>query len=96
MKDSLNTVLGDIKDVHHRFWSGVAGVYEDPELKSSSCNNNREQTVARGSSTHMVCVTTCIDIIWWHLELSSYANSKCGWATPNISALTTTYYAFCI
>ena len=52
MIDLFITVLGDMEDVHHRFWSGVAGVYEDPELKSSSCNNNREQTVGRGSSSH--------------------------------------------
>ena len=39
--------------IHHR--SGeVATVYEDPRLTSIS-NNSREQTVASGSSSYMVC-----------------------------------------
>ena len=92
MIDLLNTVLGDMEDVYHKSWSGVATIYEDPKLKSIPCNNNREQTVARGSSIHPVCDTTCIDIIWWHLELSSYASIKCGWVTPDNSAQTIIFY----
>ena len=37
MIDLLFTVLGDMEDVHHESWSGVATVYEDPKLKSFSC-----------------------------------------------------------
>ena len=52
----LTTVLGDMEEVYYRSWNGVAAVYEDPKTKSVSCyNNNREQTVARDSSSHMVC-----------------------------------------
>ena len=40
MIDLLNTVLGDIEDVYHKYWSEVATVYEDPKLKSLSWNNN--------------------------------------------------------
>ena len=54
MIDLLNTVLGDMEDVHHRSWSGVATVYEDPKLKYFACNNNKEQIAARGSSSHPV------------------------------------------
>ena len=54
MIDLLNTVLGDMEDVHHKSWSGVATVYEDLKLKTFSCNNNREQTVAKGSSSYPV------------------------------------------
>ena len=43
MIDLLNTVLGEMEDVCHKSWSGVATVYEDPKLKSLPCNNNREQ-----------------------------------------------------
>ena len=55
MIDLLNTVLGDMEDVHHRYWSGADTVNKDLKLKSFSCNNNREYTVVRGSSSHPVC-----------------------------------------
>ena len=41
MLDMLNTVLGDMDDVYHKSWSGVAGVYEVSKLKYFTCNNNR-------------------------------------------------------
>ena len=78
MIDLLNTVLGDMEDVYHKSWSGVALVYEDLKLKSFPGNNNREQTVTKGSNSHSAYGTTCIDDIWLHLELSSYSNLKCG------------------
>ena len=86
MVHMLNTVLGNMEDVYHKSWRGVASGYEVSKLKSFACNNNRDQTVTKGSSSHPVCDTTCIDKIWLNLELSSYARLKCGWATPNISA----------
>ena len=57
MIDLLNTVLGDMQEVYYRSWSRVAAVYENPKTKSVSCynNNNREQTLARDSSSHSVC-----------------------------------------
>ena len=54
MIDLLNTVLGDMEDVYHKSWSGVATVYEDLKLKSFSYNNNREQTVTKGNSSYPV------------------------------------------
>ena len=54
MIDLLNTVLGDMEDVYHKSWCGVATVYEDLKLKSFSYNNNREQTVVKGSSSYPV------------------------------------------
>ena len=50
MIDLLNTVLGDMEDVYHRSQSGVAAVYEVPRLNFFSCDNNKEQTVARGKN----------------------------------------------
>ena len=41
MLDLLNTVLGDMDDVYHKSWSGVAGVYDVSKLKYFTCNNNR-------------------------------------------------------
>ena len=58
MIDLLNIVLGDMEDFHHGSWSEATTVYEDLKLKSLSSNNNknnREQTAARGSSSHPVC-----------------------------------------
>ena len=49
----VNTVLGDIEDVHHKPCSEVATVCEDPKLQSFSCN--REQAIARSSSSYLVC-----------------------------------------
>ena len=86
MIDLLNTVLGDMEDVYHKSWSGVACVYEVSKLKSYPCNSNRKLTVAKGSISHSECGTTCVDIFWLHLELSSYASLCVRWATPNISA----------
>ena len=34
MIDLLNTVLGDIDDVYHKSWGGVASVCEVSKLKS--------------------------------------------------------------
>ena len=85
MIDLLNTVLGDMEDVYHKSWSGVARAYEVFKLKYFPCNNNREQTVAKDSSSHPVCGTTRVDKIWLNSELSSYPSLKCGWATPNIN-----------
>ena len=76
--DLLNTVLGDMEDVYHKSSSGVATVQEEHKLKSFSCNNNWEQTVAKGSSNHPVCGIICIDKIWLQLELSSCASLKYG------------------
>ena len=81
----FNTVLGDMEDVYYKAWCGVASV-------DFSCNNNREQTVARGSSIHPACGITCIDEIWLPSELSSYASLKCGWVTPDNSAQTIIFY----
>ena len=78
MIDLINTVLEDMEDACHNAWSGVTSVYEVFKLKSSPYNMNREQTGAKSSSSHPVCGTTCIDKIWLHLELSSYANPKFG------------------
>ena len=78
MIEMLNTVLGDTEDVYYKSGSGVTSVYEVSKLKSFPCNNNNwEQTVAKGSSSHPVYGTTCIDKICFHLELSSYASRKC-------------------
>ena len=67
-----------MEDVYHKYWSGVASGYEVLKLKSFPCSNNRERTVAKDNSCHPECGTTCIDKIWIHSELSSYASLKCG------------------
>ena len=72
MIDLLNTVLGDMEDVYHQSWGGVASVYEVSNPKSFSCNNDKEQTVVKGSSSHPACGTSCIDKIWLHIP-----NLKC-------------------
>ena len=46
-------------------------VCEVSKLKSGTDSN-------QGSSSHLVCGTTCIDKIWLDLELSSYARSNYG------------------
>ena len=53
----LNTVLGDMEDGYK------SSVHEVFKLKTFPCNNNRKQTVARGSSSHPECNTPCIDNI---------------------------------
>ena len=55
MIDLLNIVVGDMGDVYHESWTGVTSVYEDLKLKFFPYNNNREQMVARDSSSHTVC-----------------------------------------
>ena len=54
-KELLNDVLGDMEDIHHKSGRGVATVYKEPRLKSFPSNNNREQDVTRGNSSHPVC-----------------------------------------
>ena len=54
MIDLLITVLEDMADVYHKSSSGVASVFEVSKLKSLHCNNNREQTVAKSGSSHLV------------------------------------------
>ena len=81
MIDLLNTVLGDMEDVYHKSWSGVAGAYEVSKPKSFFLTiiGHRQQSKAT-----VLWSTTCIDKISLYLELSSYASlKKCGWATPN-------------
>ena len=61
MINLLNIVLGDIEDVYQKSRNGGSTVYEVSKFKSFSCNNNKEQTVVKGSSSHPVCGTSCID-----------------------------------
>ena len=66
--DLLNTVLGAMENVYHESWSGEAGVYEVSKPKPFCCNIDREQTVAKDSSSYLICGATCFNKIWLHLE----------------------------
>ena len=69
--DLLNTVLGAMENVYHESWSGEPSVYEFSKLKSFCCNidrEDREQTVAKDSSSYLICGATCFNKIWLHLE----------------------------